>query len=146
LPGGIVIDKPDDLVPYAYRHSYAQRHADAGVPLDVLRDLMGHSSTATTEIYYRVTEKRTREAIDRVSTFQFDRHGNRIWRQAEALLDDERARMQIGQVAVPYGICTEPTRARLSVPIPMRRLRPLPHRCFLSPGPAGLSARPAAGP
>ncbi|MEV6258877.1 site-specific integrase [Nocardia sp. NPDC051911] len=109
LPGGIVIDKPNDLVPYAYRHSYAQRHADAGVPLDVLRDLMGHNSTATTEIYYRVTEKRTREAIDRVSTFQFDRHGNRIWRQAEALLDDERARMQIGQVAVPYGICTEPT-------------------------------------
>ncbi|MFE3732109.1 hypothetical protein [Nocardia sp. NPDC059154] len=35
LPSGIVIDKPDDLVPYAYRHSYAQRHADAGVPLDV---------------------------------------------------------------------------------------------------------------
>ncbi|MEV0110598.1 site-specific integrase [Nocardia sp. NPDC050799] len=109
LPADLVIDKPDDLVPYAYRHSYAQRHADAGVPVDVLRDLLGHRSTATTEGYYRVTEKRTREAIDRVTTFQFDRHGNRIWRQVEALLDDERARMQIGQVAVPYGVCTEPT-------------------------------------
>src|SRR5262249_42454367 len=25
---------------YTYRHSYAQRHADAGVPVDVLRELM----------------------------------------------------------------------------------------------------------
>jgi integrase len=41
------------LVLYAYRHSYAQRHADAGTPMDVLRDLMGHRSTATTQIYYR---------------------------------------------------------------------------------------------
>jgi integrase len=28
------------VVLYAYRHSYAQRHADAGVPIDVLRELM----------------------------------------------------------------------------------------------------------
>ena len=27
------------------RHSYAQRHADAGTPVDVLRELMGHRST-----------------------------------------------------------------------------------------------------
>ncbi|MEU3023551.1 site-specific integrase [Nocardiopsis alba] len=98
-----------DVVPYTYRHSFAQRHADAGVPMDVLRDLMGHLSTTTTQVYYRVTEKRTREAVDRVARHQFDRHGNRLWRQAQALLDDERARLHIGQVAVPYGICTEPT-------------------------------------
>ena len=35
------------------RHSYCQRHADAGTPMDVLRDLMGHRSTDTTQIYYR---------------------------------------------------------------------------------------------
>ncbi|EFC79208.1 hypothetical protein [Parafrankia sp. EUN1f] len=28
------------VFPYAYRHSYAQRHADAGVPVDVLRQLL----------------------------------------------------------------------------------------------------------
>ncbi|WP_280491306.1 tyrosine-type recombinase/integrase [Nocardia asiatica] len=108
LPSGIKITSAD-LVPYAYRHSFAQRHADAGVPVDVLRDLMGHRSIATTQIYYRITEKRTREAVNKVTQFQFDRHGNRVWRQAQALLDDERARLQIGQVAVPYGICTEPS-------------------------------------
>ena len=33
---------PALVVPYAYRHSYAQRHADAGVAPDVLRELLGH--------------------------------------------------------------------------------------------------------
>lgn len=33
-----------EVVPYSYRHSYAQRHADAGTLPDVLRELMGHRS------------------------------------------------------------------------------------------------------
>ncbi|GAA4238081.1 hypothetical protein GCM10022254_52490 [Actinomadura meridiana] len=40
---------------------------------------------------------------------QFDRHGNRVWRDAKALLDSEHTRRAIGEVAVPYGVCTEPT-------------------------------------
>jgi len=40
---------------------------------------------------------------------QFGRHGNRIWRDARALLDDEHARYAVGSVAVPYGTCTEPS-------------------------------------
>ena len=46
----------DEITLYAYRHSYAQRHADAGTPVDVLRELMGHRSLNTTQTYYRVTE------------------------------------------------------------------------------------------
>ncbi|MFJ2591708.1 tyrosine-type recombinase/integrase [Streptomyces erythrochromogenes] len=94
---------------YAYRHTYCQRHADAGVPVDVLRVLMDHRTLNTTQGYYRVTEKRRREAVDRVSTMQFDRHGKRVWRQAKALLDSEHARRAVGEVAVPYGVCTEPS-------------------------------------
>jgi integrase len=94
---------------YAYRHTYAQRHADAGVPADVLRQLMDHKSIATTQIYYRITDKRRREAIDKVTGMQFDRHGNRIWQQAKTLLDTEHSRLSIGEVAVPYGVCTEPS-------------------------------------
>jgi integrase len=36
------------VIPYAYRHSYAQRHADEGVHPDVLRDLLGHDKIGTT--------------------------------------------------------------------------------------------------
>jgi integrase len=94
---------------YSYRHTYAQRHADAGVPADVLRELMDHRLLDTTQGYYRVGEARRREAVERVTTMQFDRHGNRVWREARALLDSEHARRGVGEVAVPYGVCTEPS-------------------------------------
>ena len=57
----------------------------------------------------RVGEERRRAAVDKVTAMQFDRHGNRTWRQARALLDDEHARYAVGSVAVPYGTCTEPS-------------------------------------
>lgn len=94
---------------YAYRHTYCQRHADAGVAVDVLRVLMDHRRMDTTQAYYRISEERRREAVDRVTEMQFDRHGNRVWRQAKALLDSEHARRAVGEVAVPYGVCTEPS-------------------------------------
>jgi hypothetical protein len=56
----------------------------------------------------RVGEARRREAVDKVTAMQFDRHGNRIWRDALALLDSEHARYAVGSVAVPYGTCTQP--------------------------------------
>ena len=40
---------------------------------------------------------------------RFDRHGNRIWRETEQILDSERLRHGLGEVAVPYGRCSEPT-------------------------------------
>ena len=71
------------IFPYAYRHTYAQRHADAGVPVDVLRELMDHLHLVTTQGYYRVGEERRRDAVDRVTAMQFDRHGKRIWRTSQ---------------------------------------------------------------
>jgi hypothetical protein len=94
------------------RHSYAQRHADAGVPIDVLAELLDHRSYTVTRGYYRIGEDRRRDAVDKVTALSFDRHGNRIWRDAHALLDSERARHAIGEVAVPYGTCTEPTNVK----------------------------------
>jgi hypothetical protein len=55
------------ITPYSYRHSYAQRHADAGVPIDVLRELMDHTSMDATKRYFRVGETRRRQAVDMVT-------------------------------------------------------------------------------
>jgi integrase len=97
------------IIPYAYRHSYAQRHADAGVAPDVLRELMDHTVLDATRLYYRVGEKRRRAAVDRLASLHFDRHGNRIWATAQALLDSEYARRAVGEVSVPFGTCREPS-------------------------------------
>jgi len=87
-------------------------HADAGVAVEVLRELMSHRKLETTGGYYRVGQTRRREAVDRVAAMQFDRYGNRIWRQAQALLDSEHARRAIGEVAVPFGVCAEPSNVK----------------------------------
>ncbi|MGR8007623.1 tyrosine-type recombinase/integrase [Streptomyces hypolithicus] len=56
-PDGMPLPFDRDLIyPYAFRHSYCQRHADAGIPQDVLRDLMDHRSANTTAGYYNPRE------------------------------------------------------------------------------------------
>jgi len=97
------------LVPYAFRHTFAQRHADAGTPVDTLKELLGHDTVRTTLGYYRVTAKRTRAAQDRLGPLQIDADGRRVRPGLAALPDTAATREQIGQVAVPFGICTEPT-------------------------------------
>jgi len=73
---------------------------------------MAHDAMRTTLKYYRVTEKRVRAAIDRVSTHQFDGAGRRVFHGITGLLAYEHARMRVGQVAVPFGICTEPSNVK----------------------------------
>lgn len=108
---GTEFDK-DRVFPYAYRHTYAQRHADAGVGVDVLRQLMDHKVMDTTTQYYRVGQGRRREAVDRLVALQFDRRGNRVWVGAKALLDSEHARRAVGEVVVPFGVCAEPSNVK----------------------------------
>ena len=55
------------IVPYAYRHTYAQRHADAGIAVDVLSQLLDHRTLEVTRRYYRVGEQRRRAAVDTVT-------------------------------------------------------------------------------
>ena len=111
---------------------------------------MSHRKLDTTKQYYRIGEQRRREAVDRVAAMAFDRHGNRIWRQAQALLDSGHARRAIGQVAVPFGSApnrptskpaAKPARSGFAAPA-----RPLPHRRLLPARSAGLPRRPAAQP
>jgi integrase len=99
----------DAITPYAFRHTFAQRHADAGTPVDALRELLGHDTVRTTLGYYRVTAKRKREAQNRLGPLQIDRAGRLVRPDLDHLAEAERLRDDVGQVAVPFGICTEPT-------------------------------------
>jgi integrase len=96
------------VFPYAFRHTFAQRHADAGTPVDTLKELLGHDTVRTTLGYYRVSAKRKRDAQDRLGPLQIDARGRRVRPGVAVLSDTDAARDQVGQVAVPFGICTEP--------------------------------------
>ena len=39
------------VFPYALRHTYAQRHVNAGTPVEVLKELMGHDKLDITADY-----------------------------------------------------------------------------------------------
>ena len=79
------------------------------MPIDVLAELLDHRSYSGDRVLLPDRRSRRRAAVDTVTALSFDRHGNRIWRDAHALLESERARHAVGEVAVPYGTCTEPT-------------------------------------
>ncbi|MER7514590.1 site-specific integrase [Streptomyces lavendulae] len=89
---------------YAFRHSFAQRHADAGTPLDVLRELMDHKSVSTTQRYYTVSLQRKRDAVTKLSAHVVDNHGRPSPCSESAY--------ELRSVAVPYGGCTEPSNVK----------------------------------
>ena len=91
--------------PYAFRHFYAQRHADNGTPVDVLRQLMDHRSIQTTGGYYTVTADRKRSAIETVGKLAIDKNG------APAPISGATA-YQMRSVAVPFGNCIEPSNVK----------------------------------
>ena len=102
---GKVIPFDRSLVfPYAFRHAFAQRHADAGTPVDVLRDLMDHEDISTTMGYYRVTLERKRAAVKVLSQQVIDRNGTA--RPCSSQTYEHRS------IAVPFGGCTEPSNVK----------------------------------
>lgn len=92
------------IYPYAFRHAYAQRHADAGTPVDVLRELMDHHSIAMTQRYYQISLKRKRAAVATLSTHVVDRLGHPA--------PSSTTSYELRSVAVPYGGCTEPSNVK----------------------------------
>lgn len=56
---------PDKVSPHCLRHSRAMHLLEAGVNLVYIRDLLGHSSVVTTEVYARANPEVKRQHIER---------------------------------------------------------------------------------
>jgi hypothetical protein len=97
------------VYPYALRHTWAQDHADAGTPLEVLQDLLGHAKPVTTQGYYRMTHARRRDAVVRLSRLQLTSTGSLVTAGLRVLEYEDSLRGEVGSVAVPFGMCTEPS-------------------------------------
>lgn len=59
---------PDKISPHCLRHSKAMHLLQAGVNLVYIRDILGHVSIQTTEIYARADSKQKREALESAYT------------------------------------------------------------------------------
>lgn len=58
---------PEDISPHKMRHTTAMELLTSGVDLIYIRDLLGHSSVTTTEVYARTDAKLKRKAIEAAS-------------------------------------------------------------------------------
>jgi len=58
---------PEDCSPHKIRHSSAMSLVEEGVDLITIRDLLGHSSVQTTEIYAKISAAKSRSAIEAAS-------------------------------------------------------------------------------
>ena len=55
---------PEKLSPHSFRHSKAMHLLQSGVNMVYVRDILGHVSIKTTEIYARADSKQKREALE----------------------------------------------------------------------------------
>lgn len=55
---------PEKISPHVLRHSKAMHMLESGIQLYHIRDILGHVSVTTTEIYARADSKQKREAIE----------------------------------------------------------------------------------
>lgn len=58
---------PEDCSPHKIRHSTAMSLVEEGVDMIAIRDLLGHSSVQTTEIYAKMSAAKSRSAIEAAS-------------------------------------------------------------------------------
>lgn len=56
---------PDGISCHSLRHSKAMHLLQADVPLIYIRDLLGHESVTTTEIYARIDSKKKRDVLEK---------------------------------------------------------------------------------
>lgn len=53
-----------EVSPHVLRHTFATMLAEREIELDVIRDLLGHESIATTQVYVKTSMERMRKAVE----------------------------------------------------------------------------------
>ena len=77
---------PDNISCHSMRHSKAMHLLHSGVNLVYIRDLLGHVSIQTTEVYARADSKQKREALEKAYEKLAPKTSQREWEKNQNLL------------------------------------------------------------
>lgn len=101
---------PVNVTPHRFRHSFGTRLAEAGVPLQVIQKLMGHSSLKMTEVYAHISDRRIREEWNKANNL-VNINGDTV-----GVIDGDdadfmfmRDRVKYATQALPIGACGLPS-------------------------------------
>lgn len=79
---------PERLSCHSLRHSKAMHLLQAGINLIYIRDILGHVSIQTTDVYARADSKAKREALEKAyKNLAPERDADREWERSKSLLD-----------------------------------------------------------
>lgn len=77
---------PDDLTLYCYRHTYATDLQAAGVPINVAKELMGHSSIeVTASCYTHQSDDSFADAAAKIEAYSSEKVAKKVAKNAEML-------------------------------------------------------------
>lgn len=76
---------PEKISCHSLRHSKAMHMLEAGINLVYIRDFLGHSSTVTTEVYARASEKMKQEALSKLNP-DIIKEGKASWQKNKELM------------------------------------------------------------
>jgi integrase/recombinase XerD len=57
----------ENIFPHLFRHTFATHNINAGMPIHILQELMGHSTVATTQIYAKVSKSNILHEFRKIS-------------------------------------------------------------------------------
>lgn len=79
---------PERLSPHSFRHSKATHLLQAGMNIIYVRDILGHSSVKTTEVYVRMDSEQKRKALEAAAADIVPQsQASEMWNDDEKLLD-----------------------------------------------------------
>jgi integrase/recombinase XerD len=76
---------PETISPHTFRHSKAMHMLQAGIPLVIIRDFLGHVDIATSEVYARADLEMKRRALEKLAPVSSART-SLSWRDDASLL------------------------------------------------------------
>lgn len=76
---------PDGIRCHSFRHSKAMHMLEADINLVYIRDFLGHSSTTTTELYARASEKMKNKALSKLDP-TIVKDGKSSWQKDKGLM------------------------------------------------------------
>lgn len=85
---------PQNVHPHVFRHSRAMHWLEAGVDLQYIKDLLGHSDIKTTEVYARLNIKMKQKLLEKV-------HPQQCAGQQPSWTDDENLMQWLGGLYLP---------------------------------------------
>ena len=94
--------------PHALRHTFATRLIEQGAAITTVKELLGHASILTTQLYVTTFEEEKRDAVDSISVF-FDPSKMDDVKK----LNGAKKRMQLNEVRLPSWLQQEPENPKL---------------------------------